>query len=180
MKRRRFIYTSIAGSLGSGSLSSFIAPLNYSNSNLKISITPWSLMRKGYGDDDPLGIDVFDYPTVAKSLGFNYIDHEMFHFPPNLNEKHLATMNANMKTAGVKSGVFLTGGVGDISDKNLAKRKKALDTYKYWVDIACELGCKSMRNVCGENITIPYNEKLNYAIEGLSELGDYAATKNIT
>ena len=180
MKRRKFIHTSLAGSLSALGLSSFSTLSKKNRSNLKISITPWSLMRTGYGDNDPLGINVFDYPTVAKSLGFEFIDHEMFHFPPNLNKKHLATMNANMKAAGMKSGVFLTGGVGDIGDENLIKRKKALKTYKYWVDIASELGCKSMRNVCGEHITIPFDEKLNYAIEGVSELGNYAAKKNIS
>jgi hypothetical protein len=71
MKRRQFIHTSIAGSIGATSLSSFSSSLNKNTSNLKISITPWSLMRTGYGDNDPLGINVFDYPAVAKSLGLN-------------------------------------------------------------------------------------------------------------
>ena len=81
---------------------------------------------------------------------------------------------------------FTTKQIKDFSKKNnnfvedRIKRKKALKTYKYWVDIASELGCKSMRNVCGENITIPFDEKLNYAIEGVSELGNYAAKKNIS
>jgi sugar phosphate isomerase/epimerase len=47
------------------------------------------------------------------------------------------------------------------------------------VDVAATLGCKAMRNVCGEFITIPHEEKLKYALEGVSELGTYAASKNL-
>lgn len=179
MKRRSFINSSIAGTLGVVGLSSFNSIPLFGQQNIKITITPWTLMRTGYGQKDPMGIDVFDYPAVAKSLGFDYIDHEMFHFPPNLKEEQLQRMLDNMKSAGVKSAVMLTGGVGDIGDANPVIRKKAIETYKYWVDVAATLGCKAMRNVCGEFITIPHEEKLKYALEGVSELGTYAASKNL-
>ena len=179
MKRRSFINSSIAGTLGVVGLSSFNSIPLFGQQNIKITITPWTLMRTGYGQKDPMGIDVFDYPAVAKSLGFDYIDHEMFHFPPNLKEEQLQRMLDNMKSAGVKSAVMLTGGVGDIGDANPVKRKKAIETYKYWVDVAATLGCKAIRNVCGEFITIPHEEKLKYALEGVSELGTYAASKNL-
>lgn len=179
MKRRTFINSSITGTLGVMGLSSFNSIPLFGQQNIKITITPWTLMRTGYGQKDPLGIDVFDYPAVAKSLGFDYIDHEMFHFPPNLKEEQLQRMLDNMKSAGVKSAVMLTGGVGDIGDANPVKRKKAIETYKYWVDVAATLGCKAIRNVCGEFITIPHEEKLKYALEGVSELGTYAASKNL-
>ena len=179
MKRRSFINSSIAGTLGVVGLSSFNSIPLFGQQNIKITITPWTLMRTGYGQKDPMGIDVFDYPAVAKSLGFDYIDHEMFHFPPNLKEEQLQRMLDNMKSAGVKSAVMLTGGVGDIGDANPVIRKKAIETYKYWVDVAATLGCKALRNVCGEFITIPHEEKLKYALEGVSELGTYAASKNL-
>lgn len=179
MKRRTFINSSITGTLGVMGLSSFNSIPLFGQQNIKITITPWTLMRTGYGQKDPLGIDVFDYPAVAKSLGFDYIDHEMFHFPPNLKEEQLQRMLDNMKSVGVKSAVMLTGGVGDIGDANPVKRKKAIETYKYWVDVAATLGCKAIRNVCGEFISIPHEEKLKYALEGVSELGTYAASKNL-
>lgn len=179
MKRRTFINSSITGTLGVMGLSSFNSIPLFGQQNIKITITPWTLMRTGYGQKDPLGIDVFDYPAIAKSLGFDYIDHEMFHFPPNLKEEQLQRMLDNMKSVGVKSAVMLTGGVGDIGDANPVKRKKAIETYKYWVDVAATLGCKAIRNVCGEFITIPHEEKLKYALEGVSELGTYAASKNL-
>ena len=179
MNRKSFLKTSALGTLALGSL----PPLSLFSSapfqNLKISITPWSLMRTGFGGNDPQGIDVFDYPAIAKSLGFDYIDHEMFHFPNKLKEGDIEKMVRNCQKADVKSAVLLTGGVGDIGDADIKKRKKALATYKYWVDVAKKLGCRAMRNVCGEFITIPYKEKLTYAIEGVKELGDYAGGKGL-
>ena len=179
MNRKSFLNTSALGRLALGSLPSLNLFSSAPFQNLKISITPWSLMRTGFGGNDPQGIDVFDYPAIAKSLGFDYIDHEMFHFPNKLKEGDIEKMVMNCQKADVKSAVLLTGGVGDIGDADIKKRKKALATYKYWVDVAKKLGCRAMRNVCGEFITIPYKEKLTYAIEGVKELGDYAGGKGL-
>jgi len=178
MKRRKFINTTILSALGIASLSAFEKQMAIQK-NIKITLTPWSLIRSGYGGKDPLNIDLLDYPKVAKSLGFDYIDHEMFHYPPRLDNDYLNKMNEAMQTAGVKSAVMLTGGKGDIGDKDPKKRKEAIATYQYWIDVAATLNCKAMRNVCGEFITIPHAEKLNYAIEGVKELGQYASSKGL-
>ncbi|MDA9015509.1 sugar phosphate isomerase/epimerase [Flavobacteriaceae bacterium] len=179
MNRKSFIKTSALGVLAINTFPDLTLGIKKSFSNLKISITPWSLMRTGFGGDDPQGINVFDYPHIAKSLGFDFIDHEMFHFPPNLKEQDIERMNLSMEKAAVKSAVMLTGGVGDIGDADPLKRKQALITYKSWIDVAQKLGCKALRNVCGESISIPHKEKLKYAIEGVNELGDYAGSKGL-
>ena len=179
MNRTSFLKTSALGTLALGSLPSLNIFSSVPFQNLKIAITPWSLMRTSFGGNDPQGIDVFDYPAIAKGLGFDYNDHEMFHFPKTLKEGDIEKMVSNCQKADVKSAVLLTGGVGDIGDGDIKKRKKALATYKYWVDVAQKLGCKAMRNVCGEFITIPHKEKLTYAIEGVKELGDYAGSKGL-
>ena len=168
VRRRQFISNTTFSSLGLIGLCNFNNQI-LSNSNIKITLTPWSLIRSGYGGNDPLNIDLLDIPKVAKSLGFDYIDHEMFHFPANLNQEYINNMNNAMESAGVKSAVMLTGGKGDVGDKNPKKRRKAIATYKYWIDVAYALKCKALRNVCGEYITIPHKEKLNYAIEGVKE-----------
>jgi len=178
MKRRNFINTTALAGLGVASLSSFKKP-EICSSQIKITLTPWSLIRTGYGGSDPLNIDLLDYPRVAKSLGFEYIDHEIFHFPPDLNESYLDKMNEAMETAGVQSAVMLSGGKGDLGDPDPKKRKEAFATYRYWIDVAASLNCIALRNVCGEYITVPHKEKLNYAIEGVGELGAYAASKGL-
>ena len=76
MNRKSFIKTSALGVLAINTFPDLTLGIKKSFSNLKISITPWSLMRTGFGGDDPQGINVFDYPHIAKSLGFDFIDHE--------------------------------------------------------------------------------------------------------
>ncbi len=178
MKRRKFISKTTLSTIGIISLWSFDKEI-FNNPNIKITLTPWSLIRSGYGGIDPLNIDLLDFPQVAKSLGFDHIDHEMFHFPPNLDQYYINSINNAMELAGVKSAIMLTGGKGDIGDKNPKKRKDAIATYMYWIDIASKLNCKAVRNVCGDYITIPHKEKLNYAIEGVRKLGKYAASKGL-
>lgn len=179
MNRATFLTNSALGTAALGSLPHLNLFSAVPFERLKISITPWSLMRTGYGGNDPLGIDVFDYPKIAKKLGFEYIDHEMFHFPKDLTERDLDKMILNCEEAKIKSAVLLTGGVGDIGDADAKKRKEAIAGYKFWVDVAQKLGCKSLRNVCGEYITIPHKEKLTYAIEGVKELGAYAGSMGL-
>jgi sugar phosphate isomerase/epimerase len=178
MNRRAFLNTTALSTVGIATLSAFERQ-RAELQNIKISLTPWSLIRTGYGDKDPLNVSLFDYPKVAKSLGFDYIDHEMFHYPKNLTDKHLNQMNTAMKSASVSSAVMLTGGVGDLGNANASNRKKALKIFSYWVDVAVELNCKAIRNVCGEYISIPHPVKLKYATEGVTALGEYAASKGL-
>ena len=95
MKRRDFLNK---GALGIVGISSF--PYNKSFFNnfkkIKITLTPWSLIRSGFGSTDPLNVNHLEYPFVAKSLGFDYIDHEMFHFPSKLTADYINRMNLSL------------------------------------------------------------------------------------
>ena len=179
MKRRNFLNSFALSTIGISNYGIIKLPFRKFNKKIKITLTPWSLIRSGYGGNDPLDIDLLEFPKVAKSLGFDFIDHEMFHYPPNLKPKYIWKMNTIMEKENVQSAVMLTGGRGDIGDKDKSKRKKAISIYKYWIDVASDLNCKAMRNVCSDFITISHEEKLNYAIEGVKELGEYAKSKGI-
>ena len=179
MKRRNFLNSFALSTIGISNYGIIKLPFRKFNKKIKITLTPWSLIRSGYGGNDPLDIDLLEFPKVAKSLGFNFIDHEMFHYPPNLKPKYIWKMNTIMEKENVQSALMLTGGRGDIGDKDKSKRKKAISIYKYWIDVASDLNCKAMRNVCSDFITISHEEKLNYAIEGVQELGEYAKSKGI-
>ena len=74
MNRRKFIYNTTFSAIGSMGLYSFDKQL-LNNPNIKITLTPWSLIRSGYGGNDPLNIDLLNIPKVAKTLCFDYIDH---------------------------------------------------------------------------------------------------------
>ena len=179
MKRRNFLNSIALSTIGLSNYAAIKFPFKNLNKKIKITLTPWSLIRSGYGEHDPLNIDLIKFPKVAKSLGFNFIDHEMFHYPTNLKPSYIWKMNNVMEKEGVKSAVMLTGGRGDIGDKDKSKRKKAISVYKYWIDVASDLNCKAVRNVCSDFINISHKEKLSYAIEGVHELGGYAKSKGV-
>ena len=87
MKRRNFLNSFALSMIGLSNYAAIKLPFKNFNKKIKITLTPWSLIRSGYGGNDPLNIDLLEFPKVAKSLGFNFIDHEMFHYPPNLKPK---------------------------------------------------------------------------------------------
>ena len=105
MKRRQFLSSFTLGAIGLRNFSEIKFPLKNYNKNIKITLTPWSLIRSGYGGNDPLDIDLLEFPKVAKSLGFNFIDHEMFHYPPNLKPKYIWKMNTIMEKENVQEKV---------------------------------------------------------------------------
>ena len=85
MKRRNFLNSFALSTIGLSNYAAIKLPFKNLNKKIKITLTPWSLIRSGYGGNDPLNIDLLEFPKVAKSLGFDFIDHEMFHYPPKWN-----------------------------------------------------------------------------------------------
>ena len=118
MKRRNFLNSFALSTIGLSNYAAIKLPFKNFNKKIKITLTPWSLIRSGYGGNDPLDINLLEFPKVAKSLGFNFIDHEMFHYPPNLKPEYIRKMNIIMEKEDIKSAVMLTGGRGDIGDKD--------------------------------------------------------------
>ena len=60
MNRRKFLNTTALSTVGMATLSAFEKQLA-AQKNIKISLTPWSLIRTSYGDKDPLNVDLFDF-----------------------------------------------------------------------------------------------------------------------
>jgi len=182
MNRRRFLHDSTLG-LSAISLLGLPACATSENNDkplFELSLAPWSLMRRPYGEADPEGIDLFDYPFEAKELGFNYIEQDNLHFPGDLpNDKDISKMKERCLEADIKSELILCGALGDAADEISEKRKAAIEKYKKWIDAAKELGCKSVRVVCADYVTIPFDEKLKIATDGVSELVEFAAAREI-
>ncbi len=149
--------------------------LNTKKPAFKLALAPWSLMRKPAGQEDLKGIPLMDYPMVARELGFMAIEQDNLHFPGELpNESLLNKMKKRTDEAGVLNSLLLCGALGDIADVDKKKRKEAISKYKSWLEGAKSLGCTQMRIVCADRITIPREEKMKYAVEGVSIMADFA------
>lgn len=147
----------------------------------KISIAPWSLMRRIAGQKDPNGIDLWDYPKVARELGFTAVEHDNLHFPGELpHEKTIQRMRKTCDEQGVTSTLILCGALGDIADADKTKREKAIDKYRAWAGAAKTLGCAAIRVVCADRKNdISFDEKRKLAVDGISLLAEHNAKLGI-
>ncbi len=151
-----------------------------STPSFELSLAPWSLMRRPFGQADPQGIDLFDYPMIAKELAFDFIEQDNLHFPGDLPvDRDIVKMKDRCEAAGIRNSLLLCGALGDVADVDKKKRKRAIRKYIRWIAAAEHLGCESVRVVCADRVSVSNEEKLKFAVEGVSKLVRYAARKDI-
>ena len=177
--RRRFLRRAAALALGPA-LASCAGSIPGSAPLYRISLAPWSLMRTAAGTPDPDGIPLMDYPAVAAELGFEAVEHDNLHFPGVLPDDDAITeMRRRCDDAGLRSTLILCGQLGDLADADARARADAVDHYTAWLDAAATLGCHGIRVVCADEITIPSDEKLDYALDGVSRLTTRGAARDL-
>lgn len=146
--------------------------------NYPLSLAQWSLHREIQSGQ----LNPFDFPKAAKALGFNAVE-----WVNQLYEKEIDSMGLDAvverwkeetEKYDIKNVLIMVDHAGDLSDPDPEKRAKAVEMHKKYVDAAAYLGCHSIRvNTFGT-----YNaEKWKDATyDGLKQLSDYGATKNIS
>jgi sugar phosphate isomerase/epimerase len=149
-------------------------PTRMSNQELKISLAQWSFHRALNSKK----MDNLDFAAKAKELGFEGIEYVNVFFKDKAQDlEYLKKMNENAKAAQVRQLLIMVDGEGYLADKDVSKRNQAVKNHHKWVDAAAFLGCHSIRvNAHGEGTEM---EVAAAAVDGLSKLADYAATKKI-
>lgn len=165
-------------------------------SDFQISLAQWSLHKTYFGgaiqdwqefgrllteDPDALlqgEIDPFDFPKVAAGYGIDCIELvNTFYFSKSDDMEYWEKFKANCDEAGVKVGLIMCDALGDLGNADPGARMEAVDKHKPWVDVAAFLGARTIRvNAAGEGTP---EEVAANAVDGLSKLGEYAATKGI-
>jgi sugar phosphate isomerase/epimerase len=143
----------------------------------KLSLAQWSL-HKRYRDQ---GVNPLLFPEHARELGFEAVEFVSFLYEQQIRELGLETvvdsLDNALKQANVKCVLIMVDGEGDLAVPDKAKRLKAVENHKKWVDAANKFGAHSIRvNAFGSNDPTVWKEAL---ADGLSKLAAYAATKNI-
>lgn len=146
--------------------------------NYSYSLAQWSLHR----EIETGKLDPFDFPKVAKELGFNAVE-----WVNQLYEKEIESMGLDAvierwkeesEKHGIENVLIMVDHAGDLSDSNKDKRDEAIEMHKKYVDAAAYLGCHAIRvNTFGSYDPIEWTETTYY---GLKRLSEYAATKNIS
>lgn len=140
-----------------------------------ISLAQWSLHRRLKGGK----MDNLDFAKVAKEeFGIGAIEYvNQFFKDKAKDEKYLGEMMKRADDHGVKSLIIMIDGEGNLGDADDARRKTAVENHHRWVDAAKFLGCHSIRVNAASGGT--YQEQVDRAADGLSNLCEYAAKDDI-
>lgn len=164
--------------------------------DFQISLAEWSLYRSYFGDaitdwdefarmlvEDPDALlqgnmDPFDFPKVAAGYGINCIELvNTFYYSKAHDMDFWERFKKNCDDAGVSVGLIMCDALGNIGDADPEERMAAVENHKPWVDIAAFLGAKTIRvNATGEGTP---EEVAANAVDGLSKLGEYGASRGI-
>ena len=148
----------------------------------KLSLAEWSYSGPIHsGKMDPM-----DFAQKASEAGFDAVEYVSQLYTP-IMEKYgdtktamdslLPALKAKSDQYGIKNLLIMVDNEGALAAKTEADRDAAVENHKKWVDAAAYLGCHSIRvNLFGAEDEESWKQG---AIDGLSKLTDYAATKDI-
>ncbi|WP_341224346.1 sugar phosphate isomerase/epimerase family protein [uncultured Arcticibacterium sp.] len=163
----------------------------------QISLAQWSLHKAYFGDalnggfgnffrllqeaPDSLlqgDIDPVNFPTLAKSYGVNIIELvNTFYYSKAEDDAYWAAFKQKCDEEGVTVGLIMCDALGNLGDADSVARMKAVENHYNWIKIAKTLGAETIRvNAAGEGTA---EEVAANAVQGLSKLGEYAATQGI-
>lgn len=161
----------------------------------QISLAQWSFHKTYFGgppnweefsqqlENDPDAllkgeIDPFDFPKHAAALDIHVIELvNTFYFSKAKDMEYWEKFKANCEEAGVTVGLIMCDALGNLGDADPEARMEAVEKHKPWVDIAAFLGASTIRvNAAGDGTA---EEVAANAVDGLSKLGEYGASKGI-
>ncbi|PRX57111.1 sugar phosphate isomerase/epimerase family protein [Flagellimonas meridianipacifica] len=149
---------------------------------LKLSLAQWSIHRMINEE----GMDPYLFAEKAKEWGFTGLEYvnQLYENEPNtkgFSEEAMGYFVKRSKAESEKHGlenlIIMIDHEGDLSAADENERKEAVENHFKWVDAAAELGCHSVRvNLMGSKVA---EEWTAASVDGLTQLSNYAKTKNI-
>jgi sugar phosphate isomerase/epimerase len=143
----------------------------------KLSLAQWSFNKHiRSGEMSP-----FDFAKKASELGFEGIEYVSQLYTNEIEKLGFEVVIDSLKNEsekhGIKNVLIMVDGEGDLASLDESERNESVEKHKKWVDAAKTLGCHAIRvNLFGTNDAKIWIET---AVDGLTRLSDYAATKNI-
>jgi len=143
----------------------------------KLSLAQWSFNKHiRSGEMSP-----FDFAKKASELGFEGIEYVSQLYTNEIEKLGFEVVIDSLKNEsekhGIKNVLIMVDGEGDLASLDESERNESVEKHKKWVDAAKTLGCHAIRvNLFGTNDAKIWVET---AVDGLTRLSDYAATKNI-
>jgi sugar phosphate isomerase/epimerase len=149
----------------------------------RVAIASWPfrayIESPGNDDRDPKvpGMSLRDFPAyIAKTFNVHNVEPYNRHFA-STDKAYLAGLHKALEKAQVHAVNIAVDGENSFYDADPAIRQKAVSFAKSWIDAATRIGCPSIRT----NDPQAKNSKpdLQRVVDGLREVADYAASKNV-
>jgi len=141
---------------------------------LRISLAQWTInkyLRSGK-------VDNLDFAKVASDHGIKAIEYvNQFFMDKAKDEAYLGEMKKRAADLGVKSLLIMCDREGNLGETDKAKREKAVDNHRKWLDAAEFLGCHSIRVNARSFGT--WEEQVKLAADGLAKLTDLGAKQSL-
>jgi len=163
--------------------------------DFQISLAQWSLHKSFFGElkgwewfgkmlmesPDSLlqgKLHPDDFPKIAAGYGIQSIELvNTFYYSKADDMPYWKSFKQRCSDAGVSVGLIMCDALGDLGNADDNARQAAVENHYKWVDIAKFLGAHSIRvNAAGKGTAA---EVARNAIDGLTKLGEYGASKNI-
>ncbi|MFB6247279.1 MAG: sugar phosphate isomerase/epimerase family protein [Salinibacter sp.] len=178
MDRRDFTKASLLALTGLGLSPSMAASSGSASAPLyQVSLAQWSLHRALFDGT----LDNLDFARTAREeFGIGAVEYvNQFFMDHATDQGYLKKMKQRANDAGVDSLLIMCDGEGALGHPNAKKRAQAAENHHKWVDAATFLGCHSIRVNAATNGEGSYEEQMKRAADGLRQLAEYAAPKDI-
>jgi len=144
----------------------------------KISLAQWSLHRELLASR----LDPLDFAKVANGFGIDAVEYvSQFYRGKLANKAFLAELKRRAAGEGVWSLLIRVDGEGDLGAPTPKARRRAVDSYKKWVDAAAFLGCHSIRvsaySAAGGRRS--EDDQANWVSDGLRRLAEFSDARGI-
>lgn len=150
-------------------------------SEVKLSLAQWSIHKKIWEGADP-----YQFAKIAHDLGFTGLEYvsqlynkelEPQGYSKEAMDAFVAKNNEEAKKYGMTNVLIMIDGQGNLAVQDDAERKATVENHYKWVDAAQAMGCHAIRvNLAGSTDPEVWKPA---AIDGLTQLATYAASKNI-
>ncbi len=149
---------------------------------LKLSLAQWSIHRMIFEEN----VDPYTFAQKAHDWGFEGLEYVSAlyynelgaaNFSKEAMDHFVKRSNEEAKKYGMTNVLIMIDGQGNLATTDAQERKSAVENHYKWVDAAAQMGCHSIRvNLSGSTDVEVWTPA---AVDGLTQLGTYAAEKNI-
>ncbi len=149
---------------------------------LKLSLAQWSIHRMIFEEN----VDPYTFAQKAHDWGFEGLEYVSAlyynelgaaNFSKEAMDHFVKRSNEEAKKYGMTNVLIMIDGQGNLATTDAQERKSAVENHYKWVDAAAQMGCHSIRvNLSGSTDLEVWTPA---AVDGLTQLGTYAAEKNI-